>query len=79
MHPLLQYQANVQRFGRNDLWSEANGTGDCEDFVLEKRRRLLALGVPPQAPRTVTASIKTSQFGHERGHAALVVLTREGE
>lgn len=74
-----RYQADVQRFGRSDLWAEANGAGDCEDFVLEKRRRLLALGVPPQALRIVTASIKTSQFGRERGHAALVVLTREGE
>lgn len=74
-----RYEADTQRFGRSDLWVEANGAGDCEDFVLEKRRRLLALGVPPPAMRIVTARIKTSQFGRERGHAVLVVLTTEGE
>lgn len=74
-----RYEADAQRFDRSDLWIEANGAGDCEDFVLEKRRRLLALGTPPHAMRIVTASFKTSQFGRERGHAALVVLTTEGE
>jgi predicted transglutaminase-like cysteine proteinase len=74
-----RYVADVQRFGRSDLWMEADGSGDCEDFVLDKRRRLLAQGVPPNAMRIVTARVKTSQFGRARGHAVLVVMTTEGE
>lgn len=74
-----RYQADAQRFGQHDVWVEANGAGDCEDFVLAKRQRLLALGVPPEAMRIVTASVKISHFGREQGHAALVVRTTEGE
>jgi len=74
-----RYEHDLKRYGRSDMWAEANGSGDCEDFALEKRRRLRELGVAPEAMRIVTARARTSQFGPERGHAVLVVMTTAGE
>ncbi|MNL79260.1 hypothetical protein D3C87_2058250 [compost metagenome] len=48
--------------------------GDCEDFALTKRDKLIALGWPARALRVAVA--KTS-WGE--GHAVLVVKTDRGD
>lgn len=35
--------------GVDDFWSRPNGTGDCEDFAIEKRIRLEQAGVNPDS------------------------------
>ncbi|MFH2203027.1 MAG: transglutaminase-like cysteine peptidase [Elusimicrobiota bacterium] len=50
------------------------GYGDCEDFALEKRRRLVKLGLPRGALRMTTAFHKELLYPH----AILLVETSQG-
>ena len=68
--------------GRNDSRSELNGdvwkvnvrSGDCEDFALTKRSRLMAMGWSSRALRIATAYTPSGE-----GHAVLVVRTDKGD
>lgn len=61
-----------------DVWSlplaEGRASGDCEDYVLEKRRALLARGLPAEA-----LAIAVVRTRHGENHAVLVVDTDAGE
>ena len=54
-----------------DVWSASASAGDCEDYVLAKRRALIKAGVPANSLRI--AHVKTRRG---EGHAILVVKTR---
>jgi predicted transglutaminase-like cysteine proteinase len=46
----IQYRSDWDHWGLMELWNyPLDGLGDCEDFALEKRRRLVALGFPRRA------------------------------
>ncbi len=60
--------------GRGDYWALPTVEGDCEDLALEKRRRLIALGWPPEA--LLIALARVPRLG---GHAVLVVVTDQGD
>lgn len=62
-------RARADRGG--DVWSVGAASGDCEDYAMTKRQRLIKLGLPPSALRI--AYVKTR--GGE-GHAILVVKAR---
>lgn len=53
-----------------DVWSASASAGDCEDYVLAKRRALIGAGVPASSLRI--AYVKTRKG---EGHAILVVKT----
>ncbi|AYD00568.1 transglutaminase-like cysteine peptidase [Neorhizobium sp. NCHU2750] len=57
-----------------DLWRAGVTAGDCDDYALTKRQRLMAAGWPSSALRIATAR---TQEGI--GHAVLVVSTVEGD
>ena len=43
----IQQVTDLELFGVEEYWTyPVDGKGDCEDLVLEKKRRLIALGVP---------------------------------
>lgn len=61
--------------GSEECWEfPVQGTGDCEDFALEKRRKLVARGLPSAA--------LTMAIVHHRGqffaHAILLAETTRG-
>jgi predicted transglutaminase-like cysteine proteinase len=60
--------------GAVDDWSVSATTGDCEDYVLAKRRALIKAGFSPSALRI--AYVMTRQG---EGHAILVVKTTRGD
>lgn len=64
-----------ENYGVTEYWTyPLNGRGDCEDYVLEKRRRLIALGWPAGALLvTVVRDTKND------GHAVLTALTDKGD
>ena len=64
----------VARNESTDVWSLNPSSGDCEDFALTKRAKLLRAGVPAGALRM--AVVRT---GTGIGHAVLVVKTSVGE
>ena len=59
---------------RADRWEINVRVGDCEDYALTKRARLMALGLPASALRIATARTRSGV-----GHAVLVVRTNEGD
>jgi predicted transglutaminase-like cysteine proteinase len=66
---------DFEQFGREDVWSyPVNGKGDCEDYVLEKRRELIATGWPSSV---LLITIVRDKVGD--GHAVLTVVTDHGD
>ena len=68
--------------GRNDDGSNLNGdlwqvnvkSGDCEDFALTKRSKLVSMGWSSRALRIATAVTRSGE-----GHAVLIVRTDRGD
>lgn len=56
-----------------DTWTLNPRAGDCEDYVVTKRARLIAMGIPAGALRIAATTYQG------QGHAILVVRTNEGD
>lgn len=66
---------DIDIYGRDEVWIyPANGEGDCEDYVLEKRRTLSQEGVS-LANLLITVVRKPDG----EGHAVLTVRTSKGD
>lgn len=66
---------DAEQWGVAERWDFAEtGRGDCEDYVLLKRRRLVAAGVPRQALLVTVVRDETGD-----GHAVLTVKTDRGD
>lgn len=63
-----------QLYNVNEFWTYPAGSGDCEDFALEKRRQLIALGWNASA---LLMTVVRQQNGE--GHAILMVRTDRGD
>jgi predicted transglutaminase-like cysteine proteinase len=59
---------------RGEVWSVNVAAGDCEDYALTKRWRLIRAGLPAGALRMAIAYTEKGE-----GHAILVVRTTSGE
>jgi predicted transglutaminase-like cysteine proteinase len=56
-----------------DLWSADVSSGDCDDYVMTKRRRLIGAGIPATAMR-----VQVRRSGNE-AHVVLIIRTDKGE
>lgn len=65
---------DMEMWGREELWSYPTTVGDCEDYALEKRRRLMALGL---AAGDLLVTVVRQPNGD--GHAVLTVRTSRGD
>jgi predicted transglutaminase-like cysteine proteinase len=74
--------ADLRTYGQDDYWATpledgpiTNGRarGDCEDYALEKRRALIAQGVPVE---DLSIAVADTRWGP---HAVLLVDTDRGE
>lgn len=71
----IEPRTDKEIWGVEEVWSyPVNGVGDCEDYVLEKQRRLRAAGVP--ASNLLIAVVRQANGD---GHAVLVVHTTLGD
>jgi predicted transglutaminase-like cysteine proteinase len=61
-------------YGRDEVWSYPTEVGDCEDFVLEKRRELMKRGF---AASNLLITVVRKPDGE--GHAVLTVRTMDGD
>lgn len=70
-------RTDLEAYGVQELWSlplqDGVAYGDCEDYVLEKRRALLAAGLPRDA---MSIAVVTTPKGER--HAVLLVETAAG-
>ncbi|MEI2300032.1 transglutaminase-like cysteine peptidase [Ensifer sp. MJa1] len=60
--------------GRDEVWSYPQDAGDCEDFVLEKRKRLMKKGF---SASDLLITVVRKPDGE--GHAVLTVRTGQGD
>ncbi|NGO51259.1 transglutaminase-like cysteine peptidase [Allomesorhizobium camelthorni] len=61
-------------YGKDEVWAYPNGVGDCEDYVLEKRRSLKARGLSLS-----NLLITVVRKADGEGHAILTVRTDKGD
>ena len=70
----LPYTSDSDRWGTSEFWEEIDAQGgDCEDFSIAKRNRLLSLDLPAKALRLAICITETGE-----GHAVLTVDTDQG-
>lgn len=62
------------RSDQGEVWKIGSSSGDCEDFALTKRSRLIRAGLPAGALRMATATTSKGE-----AHAVLIVKTDKGE
>ena len=67
-------RTDYEMWGREEYWSYPGAVGDCEDYVLEKRRRLMMVGVPAG-----NLLITVVRQPNGDGHAVLTVSTSLGD
>lgn len=70
----IDFISDWEALGIEDEWDFPDCQGDCEDFALEKRRRLVAAGLP-SAALTMAIGFHEVQFFP---HAVLLVETTRG-
>ena len=61
-------------YGREEVWAYPTNVGDCEDYVLLKRKFLMQKGVSPS-----NALITVVRKPNGEGHAVLTVRTDKGD
>jgi predicted transglutaminase-like cysteine proteinase len=68
-------RTDLEIWGREEVWSyPTNSIGDCEDYVLEKRRLLMKAGIPAG-----NLLITVVRQPNGDGHAVLTVNTDRGD
>lgn len=67
-------KTDMEMWGREEIWSYPVRQGDCEDYVLEKRLRLMQAGVPAGS-----LLITVVRQPNGDGHAVLTVRTDRGD
>lgn len=71
----IEPESDQDQYGVEEHWTyPVSGRGDCEDYVLEKRRRLIARGLPASA---LLITVVRDRAG--AGHAVLTVVTDRGD
>jgi predicted transglutaminase-like cysteine proteinase len=74
VNQLIRPMSDLEIYGADEHWDFPGEVGDCEDYVLEKRRRLNGAGIP-LSDLLVTVVRKTDG----EGHAVLTVRTDRGD
>ncbi|MEO3385709.1 transglutaminase-like cysteine peptidase [Mesorhizobium sp. CAU 1741] len=68
-------RTDMEMWGVEERWSyPSDGYGDCEDYVLEKRRRLIKAGIPAS-----NLAVTVVRQPNGDGHAVLTVNTHLGD
>lgn len=75
VNTMVRPRTDMEMWGREEVWSYPDdGEGDCEDYVLEKRRQLMARGIPAG---DLLITVVRQRNGD--GHAVLTMRTSLGD
>ena len=74
VNDMIKPVTDQELYGRLEHWTYPAGKGDCEDYVLLKRRLLIERGWPAS-----TLLITVVRDENDEGHAILTVRTSEGD
>jgi predicted transglutaminase-like cysteine proteinase len=70
----IEPATDLEIYGQTEYWTLPGAKGDCEDYVLLKRKRLLARGWPASS---LLITIVRDEKGE--GHAVLTARTMQGD
>ena len=70
----IEPASDMEIYGRTEYWTIPTTRGDCEDFALLKRKRLIARGWPASA---LLLTVVRDERGE--GHAVLTARTAQGD
>jgi len=70
----IRPETDLDVYGKDEVWAYPKGMGDCEDYVLLKRRILMNRGI---SPANLLITVVRKPDGE--GHAILTVRTRKGD
>ena len=70
----IQPVTDLELYGREEYWTYPINRGDCEDYVVLKRRILISRGWPASA---LLITVVRDELGD--GHAVLTVRTKQGD
>jgi len=70
----IEPRNDLEIYGKDEVWAYPHGYGDCEDYVLEKRRLLIADGLPVN---DLLITVVRKPDGE--GHAVLTVRSDDGD
>ncbi|PWJ74437.1 putative transglutaminase-like cysteine proteinase [Pseudaminobacter salicylatoxidans] len=71
----IKPMSDMEIYGKDEVWAYPdNGVGDCEDYVLEKRRELMSRGV---SLSNLLITVVRKPDGE--GHAVLTLRTDKGD
>jgi predicted transglutaminase-like cysteine proteinase len=73
------YKTDAEKYFTPEFWEAADGEGDCEDYALAKRNRLLALGVPLQDLRLCVVFTETEEGQRRLRLKRAGVMETEGD
>jgi predicted transglutaminase-like cysteine proteinase len=65
---------DIEHYGQTDFWTVPTVRGDCEDYTLLKRKRLMELGWPASS---LLITVVRDEKGE--GHAVLTARTMQGD
>lgn len=74
INDLVEPVTDSDLYSQVEYWTYPAGRGDCEDYVLAKRRLLIQYGWPAAALRITVVRDEADQ-----GHAVLMVVTDSGD
>lgn len=67
-------RTDLEMWGKEELWSYPGQEGDCEDYALAKRLKLMEAGIPAG-----NLLITVARQPNGDGHAVLTVMTDRGD
>ena len=70
----IRPETDADVYGKDEVWAYPKGVGDCEDYVLLKRKILMNRGI---SPANLLITVVRKPDGE--GHAILTVRTRKGD
>jgi predicted transglutaminase-like cysteine proteinase len=70
----IQPASDMELYGQPEYWTYPTTAGDCEDYLLLKKRNLEALGF---APNNLLITVVLDE--KREGHAVLTLTTTEGD
>lgn len=70
----VEYRRDIDLYNKREHWEIAENLGDCEDYALAKRQKLLDLGYAVKYLRLATCWTSFGEY-----HAVLVVTTDKGD
>jgi len=69
----VTYKSDLEQYGEREYWSEAGRFGDCEDYALLKKRKLIEQGFDKSGLHLACCWVETWEY-----HCVLLVETDKG-